>query len=104
MLKQETTNKMNISIGAKISPILCNIEDALWDFDCNIKEKPNYQKESLRAASKIFMSVLMDKMWELLDAENISQEDREKMVEKAGQDFRKLIKTYTDVDSHDFYK
>ena len=92
------------SIGEKINPILCKIEDTLWEFEANRAMKPNFPKESLRAASKIFMAVLMDKIFELQTEEKISMEDRMKMAEQAGKDIRKLIKTYTDIDSHDFYK
>jgi len=30
--------------------------------------------------------------------------DREKMVQKLGEDVRQLVKTYTDIDTHDLYK
>lgn len=91
-------------IGKKISPILNDIEEMLWEFEANKGIKPEYSMEGFRAATKIFMSVLMDKIWELQADEKIDMEDRIKMVEKAGQDVRSLIKTYTNLDSHDFYK
>lgn len=94
----------NKSIGEKISPILCEIEDTLWEFEANKGVKPDYTIDGFRAATKIFMSVLMDKIWELQSDEKISMQDRINMVEKAGKDVRNLVKTYTDIDTHNFYK
>lgn len=91
-------------IGKKISPILVEIENSLWEFEENNNIKPEYTQDGFRAVVKIFMSVLMDKIWELQSDEKIDMEDRIKMVEKAGQDLRALIKTYTNIDTHDFYK
>jgi hypothetical protein len=91
-------------IGEKISPILVEVENALWEFEIHNGCKTGYTKEGFRAAVKIFMSVIMDKMWELQEAESIDMKDREGMAAKAGQDFRALIKTYTDIDCYDLYK
>jgi hypothetical protein len=91
-------------IGKQISPILSEIEDTLWEFEANIGAQPQYTIEGFRAGIKIFMSVLMDKMWNLQENETLTMEDRIKMVEKVGQDVRKLVKTFTDIDTHDLYK
>ena len=90
-------------IGEKISPILVEIEDTLWEFEAFVGTKPNYTNDGFRAAIKIFMSVLMDKIWELQQDEKINMDDRVKMVEQAGKDLRQLIKTYTDVDTLTLY-
>lgn len=94
----------NKTIGNKLSPILCEIEDTIWEFEANRGIKPEYTIEGFRAGIKIFMSVLMDKIWELQSDEKIEFKDRVKMVEKCGQDVRNLIKTYTNIDSHSLYK
>lgn len=91
-------------IGEKISPILEDIEDALWTFEADGGGKPGYTKEGFRAATKIFMSAFMDKIWELQQDERIPMETRMNMAEKAGNDFRQLIKTYTDIDCHKLYE
>jgi hypothetical protein len=91
-------------IGKELSTVLVEIEKALWDFDLNGKSKPEYTTEGFRAATKIFMSALMDKIWNLQSNENMDMEDRIKMVEKAGSDIRNVIKIYTDIDTHDLYK
>ena len=60
--------------------------------------------DGFRSATKIFMSVLMDKIWELQSDEKIDMKDRMDMVEQCGKDVRKLIKTYTNIDTHELYK
>ncbi len=92
------------TIGQRISPILEEIENTLWEFEANRGLKPEYSTEGFRAAIKIFMSVMMDKIWELQQDEDIGLEDRLNMVQKCGEDVRALIKTYTDIDCHELYK
>jgi hypothetical protein len=46
----------------------------------------------------------MDKQWVLQSHETIDMEDRCKMAEKCGEDLRNLIKVYTNLDTHEFYK
>ena len=60
-------------LGEQLNPILLEIEDAILEFDVEIGAKPNYSIEGFGAATKIFMSVLMDKLWELQDVDKISQ-------------------------------
>ena len=91
-------------IGNRISPILEEIENTLWEFEAHVGTKPNYTDGGFRAGIKIFMSVLMDKIWELQELEKTLMEDRANMVEKVGKDVRALVKTYTDIDSHSLYK
>jgi len=91
-------------LGKKISPILIEIENTLLEFEANKNEKPCFTKHGFRAAIKIFMAVLMDKMYELQTDENMLQADRLNMVNQAGKDVRKLIKTYTNIDTHKLYK
>lgn len=90
-------------IGQRISPILEEIETSLWKFEENYGVKPCYTNNGFRAAAKIFMSALMDRMWELQQQEKMDMTDRENMAEKAGEALRALIKTYTNIDSHEFY-
>ena len=91
-------------LGEKLSSILEELEDTLLEFEVEFGYKPEYTLEGFRAATKIFMSTIMDKLWELQEADKISQEDRENMATKCGEDLRKFIKTYTDIDTFDLYK
>lgn len=91
-------------IGNRLSPILEEIESTIIEFDANYGMKPQYGKGGFRAATKIFISAMMDQLWELQDNEKMPIEDRTNMAEQLGKDLRKLIKTYTDIDCQDFYK
>ena len=91
-------------LGKKLSPILEEIEQTIWEFEANGGFKPEYTPEGFRAAIKIFMSALMDKIWELQQDETMDMEVRENMAYKAGEDLRKFIKTYTNIDCHELYK
>jgi len=66
----------------------------------NGNSKPNYSNRDFMNACIIFQNALMDKMYDLQDAENIAQDDRLNMAENAGYELRRLIKTYTGLDTH----
>ena len=91
-------------IGKKISPILEEIEGALWEFENFSGDKPDYTEGGFRASIKIFMSAMMDKIWELQSDENMKMEDRINMVQKCGEDVRRIVKIYANIDTHDLYK
>jgi hypothetical protein len=101
-----------MSIGKELSPVLVEIEEMLWDYEGRdainrVSTPPEFTDDGLRAAAKIFMSVLIDKMWEHNHVETrliASQKEMEQKAHHAGRDFRKLIKKYTGKDSHDFYR
>lgn len=90
-------------IGKQLSPILAELEEALWEYEANVGFKTQYTDEGFRAGVKIFMSVLMDRMWELQSLEKMTIEDRSKMVVKCAEDVRKLVKVYTNVDTLTLY-
>lgn len=90
-----------MTLGEKISPILVEIENALLE---NYETKPGFNDEGFRASVYIFQSVLLDKMWELQEKEDITIETRADMATKCGESIRSLIKTFTDIDTHNLYK
>ena len=85
--------KSIIELGDRI--LLFNVQEGL---------KPNYSGEVLPLASVIFMSALMDSMYDLQDKERMKLADREAMAQSCGEELRKLIKTYTNMDPHDFFQ
>jgi hypothetical protein len=97
-------NEIKSKFGEKITPILIEIENAIWEHDFANIGKPNYSIEAFRASIKIFMSILMDKMWELQCNEKLNIEDKSNMAQKAGEELRKLVKTYTNIDTHSLYE
>ncbi len=88
-------------IGKKLEPSLLQIEMILLEHN---DSKPNYPPDSFRAITFIFMSAMMDKMYDLQNNENIAQEDRGAMATKCGEDLRKFVKMYTDIDTHNLFK
>jgi hypothetical protein len=97
MSKKET-------IGSAISEGLVAYENILWDFEANVGLNPNFTDDGFRAALKIFMSALMGKMFELQINEYIPQKQAEEMAESAGQEIRRIVKTYTGIDTHELYQ
>lgn len=91
-------------IGQRLSPILEEIEDTLLEIEALGGGKPNFTEEGFRASIKIFMSTVLDKMWELQEKENMDIEIRQQMATKAGESVRQLVKTYCDIDTFDLYK
>jgi hypothetical protein len=90
-------------IGKALSPVLVEIEDSLWEFEANCKMKPQFTQEGFRATVKIFMCAMMDKIYDLQENEGIDFETRCKMAEQCGHDLKKLVKTYTNIDTKKLY-
>ena len=74
--------------------------DMCLGYDADVQEPIDYKDSSLEDATLIFAHVLFNKIWKLQENEDMWKEDRELMVNQAGKDIRKLIKTYTGVDMH----
>jgi hypothetical protein len=91
-------------IGRAISPLLERIEDTLWLHEHQEGVPPGYTMDGFRAIVKIFMSAMMDKMYELQVKEDLDLEDKKAMAESCGEDLRKLVHTYTGIDTLEMYK
>lgn len=92
-------------IGQQISPILEEIELALLEFEINLPgRKPQYTDAGFLAATIIFSSVCQDKMWELMEREKMTFEDRCNMSTKLGEEIRKLIQVYCDIDTREMVR
>ncbi len=75
-------------------PILNELSTAMLD---TAEIKPNYSNDALLDATIIFQTVLIDKVFDLMKKENI--ENKTAMVEACGKELRKLILTYTGLDT-----
>jgi hypothetical protein len=64
------------------------------------ENKPNYNNRDFMNCVIIFQNALMDKMYDNQDYDKMSLEDRMNMTIKCGEDLRKLIFTYTNLDTH----
>jgi hypothetical protein len=89
-------------IGTQITPILLAIEQTLYEQRAlNPNLHPKYPDEAITAAAKIMSDVIMSHMWELQEAEKISQVDRENMAVACGNELRLLIRKYTGKDTRE---
>jgi len=94
-----------MTLGEKISPILEEIEDTLWDREAFMPNSPHkFTEAGFRASIKIFMANIMDRIWILQEAEGMPLEDRMKMVEHAGNEVKKLVFEMTGIDTTKLYK
>lgn len=64
------------------------------------ENKPNYSNRDFMNATIIFQTALMDKMYDNQEFDGMSGEDRLKMAETCGLQLRKLIHTFTGLDTH----
>jgi hypothetical protein len=64
------------------------------------ENKPNYSNRDFMNALIIFQTALMDKMFDTQSYDGMSMEDRMAMAKSCGEALRKLIHTYTNLDTH----
>lgn len=64
------------------------------------ENKPNYSNRDFMNALIIFQTALMDKMYDNQDYDKMNTDDRLKTAESCGLELRKLIHTYTGLDTH----
>ena len=87
--------------GEQITPILKEVSDTLWEIDARDNVQPyEYGATALNSASKIMMSVCMDRMWAKWEKEKIPIEERLERVSAFGNEFRELIQKHLGVDMH----
>jgi hypothetical protein len=64
------------------------------------ENKPNYSNRDFMNALIIFQTALMDKMFDTQNYDGMSMGDRMAMAQSCGEALRKLIHTYTNLDTH----
>lgn len=79
-------------------PILEEIANGLLEV---AEIKPNYSDNALLNVTLIFQSVFMDKVFDCMRRDGISEDDQLKMVQSAGEEIRRVIHTYTGLDTHE---
>ena len=61
--------------------------------------KPNYSNDAFLDATLIFQTVLMDKLFDNQNYDNMPMDERYKMAEACGEQLRRLIHTFTGLDT-----
>lgn len=79
-------------------PILEELATGMLQF---AEVKPNFNNNALLDATLIFQTVLFDKVLDLQLAEKMTLKDSENMAESLGNELRKIIHTYTGLDTHE---
>ena len=64
--------------------------------------KPNYSNRDFMNTLLIFQVALMDKMYNNQDYDEMDLDNRMKMALNCVEELRKLIHTYTGLDTHNF--
>lgn len=73
-----------MTLRQKLAPILRELSTTTLEF---AEHKPNYPDDSLLDESLIFQSVMMDKIHENQNFDDMPFEQRCEMVQKCGEDF-----------------
>lgn len=63
--------------------------------------KPEYSNRDFLNTLIIFQTALLDKVYDNQDYDNMDLDNRLKMVESCGLELKKLIHTYTGLNTHD---
>lgn len=67
-------------------------------------EKRDYNNNDLLNATLIFSDVLFNKVYDLIEIENIDSDTANVMAKECGAEIRAIIKKYTNIDMHDVAK
>ncbi|MBP9839974.1 MAG: hypothetical protein KBC44_03310 [Candidatus Pacebacteria bacterium] len=93
---------MSKEYGKNISPIFEELSDALWEIDAREDNEPyEYGEFALNHATKIFMSVIMDKLWTRMQAQDLEPEEMEALTIKLGEGLKQLIRDTLHIDMGD---
>ena len=79
---------------------LLAMERVILTDDRYYSEPINLSDMEFLAAANIFMLAVLDRMWRLQEKEGLGIDDRAAMAQAVGNEIRKLIKVYTDTDTH----
>lgn len=64
------------------------------------ENKPNYSKRDFMNAVIIFENALMDKMYDVMEFDNMTNEEKIKMATHCGLELRNFIYKYTNLDTY----
>lgn len=62
--------------------------------------KQNYSNDAFLDATLIFQTVLMDKLFDNQNYDNMPMDERYKMAGSCGEQLRRFVHTYTGLDTH----
>ena len=77
------------------------LEEIAMSYLNDAGKKPSFTNREFMNTLIIFQTALMDKLYDNMEYDKMSIEDRYKMAESCGNEMRKLIHTYTNLDTHE---
>ena len=87
------------TIGSKIGPTLVKIEENVADMTDNYAHPIGLNNAQFIALSRLFISALYDKMWELQNLEEMPVEVRQDMYTKVNEEVCRMMVVYADIDA-----
>jgi len=66
--------------------------------------KPNFSNDAFIDSILIFQTVFTDKIFDCMQEDGSSNDDQIKMIQASGNELRKLIHTFTGLDTHELVK
>lgn len=95
---------MTQTLGQKLSPILQEIEEALWCKEANMPNVPHdFDDNAFRASCKIFMAAMLDYSHKEMMRKNYTQKEMEDRAEALGVRLRHLVFEFTGINTLEFY-
>ncbi|MGL6121417.1 MAG: hypothetical protein ACRC0V_13050 [Fusobacteriaceae bacterium] len=88
-------------MNPKIFQVIKEIEQYFFEFKVLNGTQPNIPLYVFRASAMIFFDCLMDKMFDLQEADKMELNDRCKMATAVGEEIRKIVMIYTGIDTFD---
>ena len=92
------------TFGEKLSPVLVEIETAIWEHDAMDGDAPQYTNDGFRAACEIFISAISDRMFANDAALGCSLEYMAEHAKIVGNEIRRLVREHTNIDTYNLYK
>ena len=77
-------------------PIIKQLSSGMLE---NAEIKPNFSNDAFIDVVLIFQTLFTDKIFDCMQEDESSLEDQIKMIQSAGTELRKLIHTYTGLDT-----
>lgn len=83
-------------------PLLTELEKSVWKFE-ESGELAGWDRNSLRATSKLFFANLLELQWNRYSEKVVSENTKLKAAKSLASDMRRLIRKATGIDSRNLY-
>lgn len=88
------------TFGLGISSVLEELEFALLEYEAFAQEPVGFSDDAFRSIIRLFAASLLERSWNLQEKENMDHADRLAMAVKCGQEIRRIVKVFANIDSY----